>query len=422
MRMRSTESKGGTKIQMKPFSISKTEFVRAFKQVKANGGVEGIDGQSIKEFESDLKNNLYKLWNRMSSGSYHPPSVLKVEIPKGDGKTRILGIPTVSDRVAQTVVKQYLEPRLEPLFHKDSYGYRPGRSAIKAVEQTRKRCWYYNWVIDLDIKGFFDSLDHELVMKAVKVHVKEKWILLYIERWLKAPLEDKEGTAVHRTEGTPQGGVISPLLANLFLHYGFDKWMERTRPGVEFARYADDIVVHCNSKAEAEEIRSEIEMRLQSIGLSVHPKKTRIVYCKDDNRAGSYGEESFDFLGYTIRPRGVKTKSGLRVGFTPAASNSSKCKMRRVIKSWRFHRMTTKTLWDLATYINPVVRGWFNYYGRFYKSALYSLFRQIQWSLVKWAKRKYKHLKRHTGRARKWLLKLSESNPGLFYHWQYFRW
>lgn len=358
----------------------------------------------------------------MSSGSYNPPSVLKVEIPKSDGKTRFLGIPTVSDRVAQTVVKQYLEPRVDSLFHKDSYGYRPGRSAIKAVEQTRKRCWKYKWVIDLDIKGFFDNLDHELVMKAVKYHAKERWILLYIERWLKAPLEDKEGSSCHRTQGTPQGGVISPLLANLFLHYGFDKWMERTHPGVEFARFADDIVVHCKSKIQAEEIKAEIELRLRSCGLEIHPKKTKIVYCKDDNRPSSHGEESFDFLGYTFRPRGVKSKLGLRVGFTPAVSNSSKCKIRRVIKSWRLHRMTTKSLWDLATYINPVVRGWFNYYGRFYKSALYCLFRQIQSALIKWVKRKYKHLRCHTGRARNWLIKLSKLKPRLFYHWQYFRW
>ncbi|MCP3681905.1 MAG: group II intron reverse transcriptase/maturase [bacterium] len=409
-------------MQSKPFTISKKEFVEAFKRVKANGGSEGVDGQSVKDFESNLTDNLYKLWNRMSSGSYYPPSVLKVEIPKGDGSTRVLGVPTVADRIAQTVVKSRLEPRIDPLFHEDSYGYRPGRSAIKAIEQTRRRCWKYDWVIDLDIKGFFDNLDHDLIMKAVKIHVKEKWILLYIERWLKAPLEDKGGGINLRTKGTPQGGVISPLLANLFLHYGFDKWMTRVHPGVEFARFADDIVVHCDSKAHAEGLKAMIEARLKECGLELHPDKTKVVYCKDDDRSGSHSIESFDFLGYTFRPRGVRFKSELRVGFTPGVSNSAKRKIRRVIKGWKLHRMTTKSLWDLATYINPIVRGWFGYYGRFYKSALYCLFKQIQAALVKWVQRKYKHLKRHKSRARSWLLRLGERSPQLFYHWRYFRW
>jgi RNA-directed DNA polymerase len=290
----------------KPFAISKKVVWEAWKEVKANHGAAGVDGESISDFEEDLKDNLYKIWNRMSSGSYFPPPVRTVEIPKKSGGKRLLGIPTVSDRTAQMVVKRYLEPVLEPHFHKDSYGYRPGKSAIQAVEVTRRRCWRYDWVLEFDIKGLFDNIDHALLMRAVRKHTRCKWILLYIERWLKAPFEKEDGTLVERTKGTPQGDVISPLLANVFLHYVFDKWMERRYPQNPFCRYADDGVVHCRSKVEALQLKGVLEARFRQCNLELHPEKTRVVYCKDDDRRGNYSHTSFDFLGFTFRPRRSK--------------------------------------------------------------------------------------------------------------------
>jgi RNA-directed DNA polymerase len=283
----------------KPFGISKESIMTAWKKVKANNGACGIDDESIKDFESNLKANLYKLWNRMSSGSYFPPPVKVVEIPKSDGSKRRLGIPTVADRVAQTVVKDYLEQIVEPKFHEDSYGYRPGKSALDAVGVARQRCWRKDWVIDLDIKGFFDNIDHNLVMKAVKRHTQEKWVILYIERWLKAPAQRENGEIVERTKGTPQGGVISPLLANLFMHYAFDVWMKSNFPNCPFERYADDGIVHCSSKKQAECVLDKVRGRLLKCGLELHPEKTKIVYCKDEDRKGSHENESFDFLGYS---------------------------------------------------------------------------------------------------------------------------
>jgi len=303
----------------KPFSISKHAVLEAFMLVKANGGATGVDGESIEEFESDLEGKLYKLWNRMSSGSYFPPLVRTVEIPKDNGGIRPLGIPTVGGRIAQMVVKMYLEPKVEPHFHQDSYGYRPGKSAIEAVGVARQRCWRYDWGMDLDIKGFFDNLDYDLVMRAVRKHTDCKWILLYIERWLKAPAQLKDGTQLNRDKGTPQGGVASPLLANLFLHYAFDEWMKRNYPTVPFERYADDAIVLCRSEKQAKSLKTEIGRRLSQCRLELHPEKTKIVYCKDGQRQGSYQQESFDFLGYTFRPRTSKSRSGnYFVNFSPS--------------------------------------------------------------------------------------------------------
>lgn len=283
--------------QTKPFSISKHQVWEAWLKVKANQGAAGVDGQSIEEFEANLSDNLYKLWNRMASGSYFPSPVLRVEIPKDDGRTRPLGIPTVADRIAQMVVKNQLEPELEKHFHPDSYGYRPGKSALEAVGQARQRCWRHDWVVDLDIKGFFDNIDHGLMMRAVRVHTQERWVLLYIARWLRAPIQMPDGTLRQPEKGTPQGGVASPLLANLFLHYGIDVWMQRNYPDIPFERYADDAVLHCKTQVQAEMLKQALMERMQSIGLELHPEKTRIVYCKDDDRQGEYAETSFDFLG-----------------------------------------------------------------------------------------------------------------------------
>ncbi|HWT81581.1 MAG TPA: group II intron reverse transcriptase/maturase, partial [Candidatus Methylomirabilis sp.] len=294
----------------KSFDISKWAVWDAYRRVKANKGAAGVDEQSIEEFERDLKENLYKLWNRLSSGSYMPPPVRAVQVPKRDGSPRVLGVPTVADRIAQTVVCGYLEPGVEPHFHQDSYGYRPGRSALDAVGVCRERCWRQDWVLDLDLKSFFDSVPWDLVLKAVAHHTEERWILLYVERWLKAPLQREDGSLLERDRGTPQGSAISPLLANMVLHYAFDAWMARTFPGVLFERYCDDVIVHATSEGQARELRETIACRLAECGLELNEQKTRIVYCKDSTRRGPYEPKSFDFLGYTFRPRLSRSKTG----------------------------------------------------------------------------------------------------------------
>jgi RNA-directed DNA polymerase len=406
--------------KVKPFNISKQVVWEAYKRVKANKGAAGVDEETIAEFEEDLKDNLYKLWNRMSSGSYFPPPVRLVEIPKGKGSTRPLGIPTVTDRIGQMVVKLYLEPEIEPHFHPDSYGYRPGKSALEAVGVARKRCWWYDWVVDLDIRGFFDTIDHTLMMRAVRKHTECEWILLYIERWLKVPMQREDGELVDRDRGTPQGSVVSPLLANLFLHYGFDEWMRKTCPRIPFERYADDIVVHCVSERQAKWIKVMIERRLVQCRLELHPEKTKIVYCKDGTRGGRYGNEKFDFLGYTFRPRTSKTRSGKYfINFSPAVSNKATKKMWRDMRSWRFHRRSDKSLEDLSRICNPIVRGWINYYGQYYKSALYRTFDIFNCILKKWAMRKYKKLKGCPRRAAHWLGRLASRQPWLFAHWKF---
>jgi group II intron reverse transcriptase/maturase len=403
----------------KPFCISKWEVWEAYKLVKANKGVAGVDGQSIAEFEEDLKENLFKIWNRMSSGSYFPPPVRRVDIPKDNGKTRPLGIPTVADRIAQTVVKRCLEPILEEHFHQDSYGYRPGKSAKEAVGVARQRCWRYDWVLDLDIKGFFDNIDHDLLMRAVRKHTDCKWVLLYIERWLNAPAQLEEGSLINRDKGTPQGGVISPLLANLFLHYAFDTWMKRHYPQIPFERYADDGICHCRSKAEVERLRVAIEKRFAECGLELNLQKTKIVYCKEDDRRGNYPEQKFDYLGFTFQPRRAKNRKGkLFVGFMPAISNKAKKSICDAMRQWKMHRQTDKSLDELARVVNPVLRGWINYYGSFYKSALYRVFQQLNNILVRWASRKYKRLRRNNQRARQWLQGVFHRQPKLFAHWQ----
>ena len=403
----------------KPYEISKYGVLEAFQRVKANRGAAGVDGESLESFEANLKNNLFKIWNRMSSGSYFPPPVKAVEIPKKSGGSRILGVPTVADRVAQMVVKIYFEPRVEPYFHPDSYGYRPGKSAMDALTVTRKRCWKYDWVLELDIKGLFDNIDHELLMKAVQKHTQNPWVLLYIERWLKAPFQMPDGSVQKRTKGTPQGGVISPVLANLFLHYTFDVWMARNHPGNPFARYADDGVVHCRSKVEAQQVQRSLTERFEVCKLELHPTKTRIVYCKDDDRRGKDPETTFDFLGYTFRPRRSKNRYGkFFINFTPAVSNKAKKAMCQRIHDWRIHLKPGLTLEDLARRLNPVIRGWINYYGRFYKSEMYSVLVHLNRALIRWVQRKYKKLARHKRRATYWLGRIAKREPQLFVHWQ----
>lgn len=403
----------------KPYSISKLVVWKAYMSVKANKGTAGVDGESITDFERGLKNNLYKIWNRMSSGSYFPPPVRTVAIPKNDGGQRKLGIPTVSDRIAQMVVKLYLEPLIEPCFHPNSYGYRPGKSAIEAVKVARQKCWRYDWVLDVDIQGFFDNIDHTLMMRAVRHHTDCPWIILYIERWLQAPAQSEDGTIVKRDRGTPQGGVVSPLLANLFLHYAFDEWMRRTCPNIPFERYADDAIAHCKTKDQAEWLLTMLEKRLSECGLKLHPKKTKIVYCKDDDRRGSYLNEKFDFLGFTFRPRRSKNRWGKYfVNFSPAVSSKAATAMRRTMRQWNLHLRSDKNLDDLSRMFNPILQGWINYYGSFYKSALYPVFKTLNRTLSRWATRKYKKLRRHRRRATHWLGRIASRQPTLFAHWK----
>jgi RNA-directed DNA polymerase len=408
--------------ETKPFSISKQVVWEAYKRVKANQGAAGVDEETIADFEVDLKGNLYKIWNRMSSGSYFPPPVRVVGIAKKDGGQRKLGVPTVSDRIAQMVAKLYLEPQVDQYFHPDSYGYRPEKSAIEAIETARQRCWRFDWVLDLDIKAFFDEIDHQLLMRAVRKHTDCRWLLLYIERWLKAPAQLDDGTLVSRDKGSPQGSVISPLLANLFLHYAFDEWMRRNFSSIAFERYADDILVHCKSERQARWIKSVIEGRLRDCRLQLHPQKTKIVYCKDSSRRGSYSNEKFDFLGYTFRPRLSKSRKGeFFVNFSPAVSDEAAKSIRREIRGWRIHRMSDKSIEDLSRIFNPVLRGWINYYGRFYKSALYPIFDQLNCALKRWAMRKYKRLRGRQRRAKYWLGRIARREPNLFVHWRYVR-
>jgi RNA-directed DNA polymerase len=404
----------------KPFEISKREVWEAYERVRANKGAPGVDGCSIQEFEADLKNNLYKIWNRMSSGSYFPPPVRLVEIPKATGGLRPLGIPTVADRVAQMVVKMHLEPIVEPCFHDDSYGYRPGKSALDAVATARQRCWRSDWVIDLDIKGFFDNLDHDLVMKAVRHHDKTPWVLLYIERWLKAPVQRQDGSQQERTKGSPQGAVVSPLLANLFLHHAFDTWMRRNYPDIQFERYADDVIVHAKSKAAAEQLLEAIRTRLTECGLELHPEKTKIVYCQDSDRKGQHEHIKFDFLGYTFRPRRAKNYRGKPfVSFLPGVSNKAGKAIRATIREWRLAATrNNQSLEDLARLVNPSVRGWVDYYGRFYRSALTPVLRHLERVLVRWACRKYKRFRGHATNAAHWLGRVARRDPNLFVLWQ----
>lgn len=403
----------------KPFDIPKQLFVQAYRLVKANAGAAGVDKESLSDFENNLKDNLYKIWNRMSSGSYIPPAVRAVSIPKKSGGSRILGIPTVSDRIAQMVVKIVFEPEVEPHFLPDSYGYRPNKSALDAVAVTRQRCWQSNWVLEFDIKGLFDNISHELLMKAVRTHTQNKWVLLYIERWLRAPMQYTDGSQIARTCGTPQGGVISPVLSNLFLHYVFDKWMQRHNPVVPWCRYADDGVAHCKTEAKARVLLLALKQRFGECGLELHPEKTKIIYCRDGKRKGVYQNTAFEFLGYTFRSRLVKnSKQGdLFTGFSPAVSKSAQKSMRAKTKSFRLYRRSELSLEEISLKFNPTLRGWLNYYGKFNPSEMSSVWRHFNKTLVAWAMRKYKRFRGQKTRAAKFIKGIADKQPSLFAHW-----
>ena len=402
----------------KPFVIEKSLVWEAFKDVKANRGAAGVDGQSLQQFEQRLGPNLYRIWNRLSSGSYFPPAVRGVAIPKESGGERVLGIPTVSDRIAQTVVKKIFEPLVEPIFHENSYGYRPNRSAHDALAMVRRRCWDYDWVIEFDIKGLFDNIDHDLLMRAVRHHCQIPWVVLYIERWLKAPMVGPDGQEQQRDRGTPQGGVISPVLANLFLHYTLDRWIKAHCRSVRLCRYADDGVIHCKSQRQAEWVLAQVSRRLVDCGLQIHPGKTRIVYCKDVNRTDDHESIEFSFLGYSFRPRKAVDKYGrVYVNFSPAVSPAALKDMRQEIRSWHLQLKNDKSLMDLSRMFNPILRGWWQYYGRFYRSKLEVVGSHLDGYLVRWLMRKFKYFAGHKTRAWRYLETLKRRYPHAFVHW-----
>jgi len=411
---------GELKLSGKSFEISKQEVWEAYQRVKANKGAPGVDEVSLEDFDSDLKSNLYRIWNRMSSGSYFPPPVKAVAIPKSHGEgTRILGIPTIADRVAQTVVARRLEQKVEPIFHPDSYGYRPKRSALDAVKACRERCWRYAWVVDLDVEKFFDSVPWDLVIKAVEAQATEPWVLLYVKRWLAAPLQQPDGMLIERERGTPQGSAISPILANLFMHYAFDKWMAKRYPAVPFERYADDAVVHCATQRQAEAMVVAIGNRMAEVGLRLHPTKTRIVYCKGGRRQLDHEHTSFTFLGFTFRARGAKGKNGeIFTSFLPGVSKDALNKMSREVRSWRIHLHTRYTLAEVADWTNPVVRGWMQYYGAFYRSALLTFLGRINAYLMRFLRKKYRRLWLFRRAKAAWL-RITCQQPRLFAQWEW---
>lgn len=403
----------------KSFAVSKEMVYGSYLKVCDKKGSAGIDKETIEMFNKDLSGNLYKVWNRMASGSYYPPAVRTVLIPKKQGGTRPLGVPTVSDRIAQGVVKDYLEPTLEPLFHVNSFGYRPGRSAHDALAQCNHNCIHHSWVIDLDIKGFFDNINHDWMMKMLSHHTQEKWVLLYVERWLKAGVEQGDGSMAARVKGTPQGGVISPLISNLYLHHCFDMWMSKYFPTNPFERYADDLIVHCNSKAEAEHLLALIGERLQGFELELHPEKTKLVYCKNYLRKEKHEHNSFAFLGYSFQPRSKPNTFGRHKKFTvfgAAISCKAKAFIRQRIRAVFNPRNTQVSLESTAVKLNPKIRGWLNYYCRFNPRVAGNVFLYLNELIRRWIEEKFR-LRSKKAVIHKYQ-SCMQSNKGLFIHWQ----
>jgi RNA-directed DNA polymerase len=403
----------------KSLPISKQMVYNSYLKVIDKDGAAGIDRQSITMFNENLKDNLYKIWNRMTSGSYFPPPVRTVFIPKKQGGERPLGIPTVGDRIAQGVVKDYLEPSLEAIFHQSSFGYRPGRSAHDAIKQCQDNCIRYAWVIDVDIKGFFDNLSHAIMLRQLEQHTMENWVLLYAGRWLKAGVQQKDESIITRAKGTPQGGVISPLLANLYLHHGFDKWMDEENPQSPFERYADDIVIHCSSKAEAEVLLGKLRERMQQYELELHPEKTKIVYCKNYQRNETHENNSFTFLSYSFEPRTIRSRLYVKkrlVIFSAAICQQAKTGIKEKLREVLTPRWSNQTLTWFAQKLNPKIRGWVNYYAEFNRHKAYSVFYYLNELIRKWIKNKYK-IRVKSQLFKKYQL-LQTANPFLFYHWR----
>lgn len=412
--------------KLKTVPITKQMVKEAYRKVSANKGSAGIDEESLGDYQKDLLSNLYKLWNRLSSGSYFPQPVKEVMIPKANGTKRVLGIPTVSDRIAQQVIKTYLEPRMEKEFHKNSFGYRPSKNAHDAIDVVRHNVKQYDWVIDMDIKSFFDDVNHDLLMKCLDKHVEEKWVKMYIKRWLEVPSQKQDGTQTPKEgKGTPQGGVISPLLSNLFLHYVFDKWFTKNYSQLVFVRYADDIIVHCNNAQEAKEVLEAIRQRLQQCKLRLNEEKTKVVNCHDYRRRKVKGYTSkFDFLGFTFKPQTTTYKrDGKYILFLGYDCSISQKSITRILTSWeklKLNRRSSLTLQDIAIMVEPQIRGIINYYGKYKKWKLQRVMWYFQQRLVKWALNKYKRFKESFDRAYKWLKQIKQQYPTMFYHWTIF--
>jgi group II intron reverse transcriptase/maturase len=407
------------KEQTKSIPITKMMVWEAYKKVRSNKGSAGVDQQTLENFDKIRSKELYKIWNRLSSGSYFPPVVKRVFIPKQNGKMRPLGIPTVSDRIAQQVIKTLIEPRLETEFMECSYGYRPNKSAHAAVKKVQEYVRKNSWIIDLDIKDFFENVNHELLLKALKVHVSEKWILMYIQRWLESSVQLSDGTLLLTSgKGTPQGGVISPLLANLYLHYCVDKWLLIHYPSVKMVRYADDIVISCRTQQGAIQLLTKLNQRLADCGLTVHSEKTKLVYCKKEGRRLTGYPVQFDFLGFSFRPIMMKLKKGGSfLQFDCIMSRKSKVRITQMLRKLDFHNKTQRTIQDLAILLNPQIRGWINYYGKINRRSLKPVFYYLHHRLIKWTMNKYKRFKRSKVKAVKWLRRVFNSFPNLFYHW-----
>lgn len=404
----------------KSFAVSKRMVYNSYLKVMSKNGCAGIDGQSIEMFEATMSKNLYKIYNRMASGSYFPPPVRTVLIPKKQGGFRPLGIPTVADRIAQGVVKDHLEPAMDKMFHDSSFGYRPGRSAHDALAQCHANCLQYAWVVDVDIKGFFDNISHEKLMDLLKQHTQEKWVLLYVERWLNAGIEQEDGSIMARTKGTPQGGVISPLLANLYLDHAFDKWMKQSNANNPFERYADDIVIHCRSKEEAEKLLAALENQMNEYSLTLHPEKTKVVYCKNYRRNEEHDQNSFTFLSYTFRPRPAKDKfdsNKLIVLFNGAISNAAKTSIRKAIRKVLNPQWTSGKLEAFAKVLNPKIRGWINYYGKFFKMRMIRTFNYLDSLIMRWIANKYKITSKAETLEK--FKRIKEEPPLMFYHWKF---
>lgn len=404
----------------RPIPIEYEWVVKSYHKVRRGGKAVGIDNESWTEFAKNEEKNLYVIWNRLSSGSYYPQAVREKEIPKKDGSMRKLGIPTLRDRIAQGVVKEYMENKIDKIFHENSYGYRPMRSAHQALKVVRNNCIEKDWVIDMDISKFFDEIDHELMLKAVAHVMEEKWVTMYVDRWLKMPIEDEEGNNIQKgNKGTPQGGVISPLLANLYLHYTLDKWLELTYPNVSFVRYADDVVIHCSTKKEAEEVLGAISQRLNKVKLSIKESKTKIAYCKDYRRKLKHEVVKFEFLGFSFQPKGMKSKNEEGKyfnGYGVVISPTNKKRILEIIRNDYTMKNSSLELVDIAKSLNPKLRGWINYYSLFGYRNLHQVIKCVNERLLKWIRKKYK-----LG-FRKSISKLNEikqQSPKMFYHWEF---